>query len=118
MTDICEGFLAAAEADESKTLGEVFNLGSNFEVSISEMVEIVASIMDINTRIVTEESRIRPEASEVERLFSDNSKAMDVLNWAPKFCGKEGFCAGVKHTIEWFRAPENLKMYKIGQYSV
>jgi GDP-D-mannose dehydratase len=69
--------------------------------------------------VATEDpNRIRPKNSEVERLFSDNTKAKSVLDWAPEINGKEGFRAGLEKTIEWFTNPVNLARYRPSEYTV
>ena len=118
VVDTCAGFVAAAEADADKCVGQTFNLGSNFEISIAQLIETVAEITGLDVDIQTENQRLRPAGSEVERLFADASKAKDILNWSARFGGHDGFRKGLASTIEWFRQPENLASYKIGRYSV
>jgi dTDP-glucose 4,6-dehydratase len=101
-----------------KAMGEVINIGSNFEVSVGEMSKIIADIMHIEIEIVSDEVRLRPEKSEVERLWADNSKALKLINWSPKYAGLTGFRSGLSKTIDWFSNPENLKQYKTGIYNL
>jgi nucleoside-diphosphate-sugar epimerase len=69
--------------------------------------------------VATEDAnRIRPKNSEVERLFSDNTKAKSVLGWQPEIVGIEGFRVGLEKTIEWFSKPENLAHYRPDEYTV
>ena len=68
--------------------------------------------------VLTDEQRLRPEKSEVERLWADNTKAKNLLNWSPEYSGKEGLRRGLKETIDWFIQPENLSAYKVGQYTL
>lgn len=112
--DVAWGFIAAAEADEA--VGEVVNLGSNFEISIGNAVQIIAELMGKSVEIETDEQRIRPEKSEVGRLWADNSKAKKLIGWEPAYGGLEGFKRGLSETIKWFTDPENLKRYKLGNY--
>ncbi|WP_309242043.1 NAD-dependent 4,6-dehydratase LegB [Paenibacillus sp. S150] len=114
--DTVSGFISILENERS--VGEVINIGSNYEVSIQETAETIAEIMDTNIQITSDEIRLRPEKSEVERLWADNSKAKRLLNWEPKFGGKEGFRQGLKSTIEWFSNPSNLARYKADQYNI
>ncbi len=74
----------------------------------------------MNTEIETEsdENRIRPENSEVERLWADNSKAKNLLGWEPLYGGREGFKRGLKETVEWFTDSDNMKRYKTGIYNI
>ena len=99
-------------------MGEVINLGSNFEVSIGDTAKLIAEIMDVSVEISTDEERLRPENSEVERLWADNSKAHEILGWQPSYAGLNGFREGLTKSIDWFTQPENLKLYKSGIYNL
>lgn len=114
--DTVRGFIAAAEADS--VLGEVVNVGSNYEVSIGETVALIAEIMAKEIEIETEQVRLRPEKSEVERLWADNSKAKRLLGWEPHYGGKAGFKRGLEDTVAWFTNSENLKNYKADIYNI
>lgn len=114
--DTVRGFIAAAEANNS--IGEVINIGSNYEVSIEETVQLIAKIMGVDIVIETDQVRLRPEKSEVERLWADNSKAKNLLGWEPVFGGLDGLRQGLEETVEWFCNPENLKQYKAGIYNI
>ncbi|MDR0138002.1 NAD-dependent 4,6-dehydratase LegB [Metabacillus idriensis] len=113
--DTVKGFIATAESD--KSLGEVINIGSNYEISIGETVELIAEIMGKEIEIETEDLRLRPEKSEVERLWADNSKAKRLLGWEPAYGNRNGFKKGLTETIEWFTNIENLKHYKADIYN-
>lgn len=114
--DTVDGFIAALMSE--KGLGEVVNIGSNFEVSIGETVSLIAEVMGAEVEIVTDESRFRPTGSEVERLWADNSKAKELIGWTPVFAGKSGFKRGLLETANWFSKSENLSQYKVGIYNV
>jgi nucleoside-diphosphate-sugar epimerase len=114
--DTVSGFIAALENGNS--LGEVINLGSNFEISIKETAHLIAEVMGVEIEILSDESRVRPKDSEVERLFADNSKAKQLLGWKPEFGGRTGFKRGLLETVKWFKDPENLKKYKSGVYNI
>jgi dTDP-glucose 4,6-dehydratase len=114
--DIVSGFIAALE--NTNSLGEVINLGSNFEISIKDTAHLIAEVMGVEIEILSDESRVRPKDSEVERLFADNNKAKRLLGWKPKFTGKSGFKEGLLETVKWFNDSENLKMYKSGIYNI
>jgi len=116
VADTVAGFLAVARADES--LGEVINIGSNFEVSIGSVAEFIAEVMGTNIEIETEEARLRPENSEVDRLWADNKKAKKLTGWEPTYAGNTGFKKGLQETIFWFKDPENLKGYKTDIYNI
>ena len=114
--DTVDGFILAALSN--KGLGEVINLGSNYEISVGDTVHLISDIMGKNIEIITDDIRIRPENSEVERLWADNTKAKKLLEWSPKYAGKEGFKIGLKETIDWFTNKDNLKQYKIDLYNI
>jgi dTDP-glucose 4,6-dehydratase len=114
--DTVNGFIAAALSDRG--IGEVVNLGSNYEIPIGETVKLIADIMGKKIEIITDDIRIRPEKSEVERLWADNSKAKELFNWAPNYAGKDGLMLGLKETIDWFINSENLKLYKSNLYNI
>lgn len=110
VADTVGGFMAAL--DSPRGLGEVINIGSNFEVSIGDTARTIADLMGADIRIVTDDDRLRPEKSEVERLWADNSKAVDMLGWRPAYAGQEGFRRGLAETISWFSEPQHLSQYK------
>ncbi len=114
--DTVNGFIAAARA--KNTNGEVINLGAGFEISIQETVECIAQVMNKKIKIFTDNQRIRPEHSEVDRLLSDNSKAKRLIGWAPEFKNKDGFRKGLEKTISWFLNKDNLAMYKSDHYNI
>lgn len=110
VTDTAQGFIACAKADE--TIGNVINIGSNFEVSIREVTEIILKLMESDAQIVTDGERIRPEKSEVERLWADIGKAKKCMGWEPTYSGMDGLKRGLEKTISWFNERDNLKQYK------
>jgi dTDP-glucose 4,6-dehydratase len=114
--DTVNGFIAVAESDQ--TIGEVVNIGSNYEISIGETVKIIAEIMKVNIEIESDSQRIRPENSEVERLWADNSKASKLTGWAPAYGGVEGLKRGLQETVAWFTNTEHLRQYKPGEYNI
>jgi len=114
--DTVAGFISALQS--SMGVGEVVNIGSNFEISISDTVNMIADLMNAQIEIETEQVRIRPERSEVERLWADNSRARTAFQWEPKYSGKEGLRRGLAETIQWFRDPQNLKSYKSHVYNL
>ena len=116
VADVVGGFLAAGTSP--KSIGEVINFGSNYEISIGDTCKLIAELMGVEIEIETESQRLRPEKSEVERLWADNSKAKRLLGWEPKYGGLEGFKRGLRQTIDWFKKSENLKAYKADIYNV
>jgi NAD dependent epimerase/dehydratase len=110
--DTVQGFISVAEADN--TLGEVINCGSNFEISIGDTVKLIAELMGADIEIKTDDIRVRPELSEVNRLWCDNQKIERITGFKPKTTLRQG----LEKTIEWFTDSENLKLYKPDTYNV
>lgn len=107
--DTCEAFVAVGESNGC--IGEVVNAASCFEISIGNVVHSLSEIIGCEIEVVEEERRIRPERSEVNRLFGDNRKLMLKTGWAPKYGGLEGFKIGLQETVRWFSSAENLAYY-------
>ncbi|MDP9268908.1 MAG: NAD-dependent 4,6-dehydratase LegB [Acidobacteriota bacterium] len=114
--DTVRGIVAMARSDEA--VGKVVNLGSNFEISIRETVDLISQIMGVKVEIETDAVRLRPQKSEVERLWADNRKAKQVLGWEPEYAGREGFGRGLKETIAWFTDAHNLEGFKSDIYNL
>ena len=110
--DTVSGFIEIAKSEA--TIGEVINIGNNYEISIGDTANLIAEIMSADIDFETETDRLRPEKSEVFRLWCDNSKAKNLINWQPKYSGKKGLKEGLRKTIEWFTVKENLHHYKTG----
>ncbi len=116
VSDTVRGFIAVLESLNG--VGDVVNLGSNFEVSIGATAHIIAELMQCDLEIETDEKRLRPENSEVERLWASNKKAERLFGWRPIYAGLDGFKRGLSETIEWFSKVDNLKAYKSGAYNL
>jgi NAD dependent epimerase/dehydratase len=114
--DTCGAFISVAES--CFTHGRVINCASNFEISIGDTAKLISRIMGTNATIEEDAARLRPETSEVNRLYGSNSLLRDLTEWEPKYSLLEGFERGLERTIEWFRDPENLKYYNPTMYSV
>lgn len=114
--DTVSGFINAMLKKD--LFGEVINLGSGSEISIGKLAELIANILGSEVKLLFDEQRKRPRASEVSRLLSDNSKALSKLDWEPQFLGNSGFRAGLKRTIDWFSKTENLRLYKSKIYNI
>jgi len=110
--DTCRGLIAIMESES--TIGETINIGSNFEISIGDTLKIIKKLMLSDVRFVSDEQRIRPEKSEVFRLWCDNSKIKKMTGFEPKF----DIESGLKLTIDWLTMPENLRKYKSNIYNV
>lgn len=116
VSDTVNGFLAVGSS--ARSVGEVINIGSNFEISVGEAAGVIAEVIGRDLEIVMDEARIRPEKSEVERLWADNGKAAELVGWSPEFNGLDGFRAGIERTVEWFREPRNLAGYRSAMYNI
>lgn len=114
--DTVAGFLAALASGGG--LGEVVNLGSNFETSIGDTARLIAEVMNAEIDIVTDEARLRPQSSEVERLWAANTKAAQLFGWQPEYAGREGLRRGLTETVSWFSQPDNLRGYKAHLYNL
>jgi NAD dependent epimerase/dehydratase len=114
--DTVAGFIAALNGDRG--LGEVINIGNNFEIPIGETAQLIAECMGVQIELVSAEERIRPQNSEVERLWADNSKAKELFGWQPIYGGRDGFKRGLIETIDWFSQTENLGSYKSDIYNL
>jgi NAD dependent epimerase/dehydratase len=116
VSDTVEGFIRAAASDAA--VGEVVHIGSGFEISIGDTALMIAELMGLEVEIVADEQRLRPEASEVERLWADTSNAVRLLDHRPAYAGIDGLRRGLEDTIDWFRRPENLAAYKAHAYNL
>jgi NAD dependent epimerase/dehydratase len=116
ITDTVRGFIAAAESPAA--IGEVINIGSGFEVSIGELARLIADVMGVEIEIETDDARLRPDRSEVERLLASNEKAAALLGWRPDYGSRDGLERGLNATVEWFTNSGNLASYKAEAYSV
>ena len=114
--DTVDGFIAALHSPNAA--GEVVNLGSNFEISIGETARLIADLLQTDIQIETEKQRLRPTDSEVERLWADNRKATELLDWRPRYAGLEGLRRGLTKTVQWFAEPENLRHYRDPGYAI
>ena len=110
--DTAAGIAATAAAD--KAIGHVTNIGSGFEISVGDVAALIAEVMGKQVEITQDPLRMRPEASEVDRLFAGIGNAAKRLDWAPEHAGLEGFRRGIAKTVEWFADPANLARYPQG----
>lgn len=110
--DTCRGFIGLAECDEA--IGKTINIGSNKEISVGDLVKLIAEIAGPDVIIETDDQRLRPEQSEVERLWCDNSKIHGLFGFEPQV----GLREGLTRTIDWLKQPENLRKYKANIYNV
>ena len=108
--DTAEAFIKVAESDE--TVGKVLNAGSNHEISIGDLAKKIVSIIGKNVKIICDDERLRPEKSEVNRLWADNAKIKELTTWKPQYTLDEG----LKETMNWIR--DNMKYFKTDIYNV
>lgn len=114
--DTVRGFMAAMESEA--VIGTVTNIGSGFEISIGDTVQAIAELMGADIEIECDAERLRPENSEVERLFASFEKAKRLMGWKPEYGGLEGFRRGLNKTINWFASDDNLVRYKAEEYNL
>ena len=110
--DTCAGLLAVGTHPD--TVGEVLNIGSGTDMSIAELFELICTIMDSAATYGLDETRTRPEESEVFRLQCDCSKLQTMTGFTPEIPLEEG----LRRTVEWFTAPENLAKYHSHVYNI
>lgn len=108
--DTVKGFHEIAVCD--KLFGEVTNIGMKTEISIGDLVKKIAEIMKVEVTVKSDEERIRPDKSEVERLLCDNTKIMTITDWRPENTLEDS----LKLTIEWLK--KNLELYKPDRYNI
>lgn len=116
VADTVRGLIAVH--DSIKSVGEVINLGTGFEISIGDLAQLIAEVMGAKIEFETEDVRLRPAASEVERLCAAVAKAERLLAWKPENHDMEGLRRGLSVTAKWFADPANRERYRIGRYTV
>lgn len=112
VADTCRGFLQLARSDAA--IGQTVNIGSNREITVGDTLELIRELMDSDVEFVIDDQRLRPENSEVFRLWCDNSKICELTSFEPQYTLREGLA----ETIEWFVRPENLARYKANIYNL
>jgi dTDP-glucose 4,6-dehydratase len=108
VTDTVEGFVLAGATQAA--VGQTINLGTAREISVGDLAKLIARLTGRSFEIETEQGRVRPAASEVERLLASNERARGVLGWSPKVTLE----SGLERTIEWLRG--RLDRYRVGEY--
>lgn len=112
VADTCRGFLELARCDQAN--GEVVNIGSNYEISIGDTLNLIRKLMESDVEFVMDEQRLRPKNSEVSRLWCDNTKISNLTGFKPEYTLE----LGLEKTIAWFTASHNLSKYKANIYNV
>lgn len=110
--DTCRGFLSIAESEN--TIGKEVNIATNKEISMSDTLDIIKKIMNSDVEFITDTNRIRPEKSEVQRLWGDNTLIKHLTGYEPAYTIEEG----LKETVDWFEKPENLRKFKSNIYNL
>jgi NAD dependent epimerase/dehydratase len=110
--DTVKGFLAIANTDN--LIGHECNIATQSEISVGQLAIEIINQINPNATIGIDEMRLRPEKSEVFRLFGSNEKLLNYTNWSVQYDLKKG----LDETIKWFRNPENLKKYKSDIYNI
>ncbi len=112
VADTCQGFLELALCE--KAIGETVNIGSNFEISVGDTLNLIRELMKSDVEFLIEEQRLRPGKSEVFRLWCDNTKMRDLTGFVPAY----DIRSGLRATVEWFTRAENLAKYKTNIYNL
>jgi NAD dependent epimerase/dehydratase len=110
--DTCRGFMQLAECEAA--VGETVNIGSNSEIAIRDLVNLIQEVLGSDISVEADDERIRPKSSEVERLWCDNGKIHSMTGFTPAVPLREG----LKRTAAWIHKPENLRKYKADIYNV
>ncbi|HWL03526.1 MAG TPA: NAD-dependent 4,6-dehydratase LegB [Xanthobacteraceae bacterium] len=116
VADTVRGFARAAVSEGIE--GEVINIGSGFEISVGDTAKLIAETMNVEVEFETDAQRLRPAASEVERLFAGIEKAEKLMGWTPLYGGRDGFKRGIAETVAWFSDSANLARYKADRYNI
>ena len=116
VSDTVNGFIAVTQS--ARSVGQVLNIGSSYEISIGDIAHLIAEAMRVEVDFKQDTARLRPEKSEVERLWADNTKARELTGWQPRYGGLAGLKRGLAETVEWFIRPEHLTLYKAERYNI
>jgi NAD dependent epimerase/dehydratase len=114
VADTAQAFIAAASAPLPDVGGRVLNAGTGEEISVGDLAELIARLMDRPLRIASASERLRPEASEVMRLVADASRLRELTGWSPTRTLEQGLA----ETIEWLAEPVNLARYKVEHFAL
>jgi NAD dependent epimerase/dehydratase len=116
VTDTARGFIQIL--NNYQCVGEVTNIGTGFEISIADTVDLIAEVMNVAAEVKQREERERPLRSEVDRLVACTQKARELIGWNPEFAGRAGLKEGLAQTAKWFQDPVNLARYKNSAYNL
>ena len=115
--DTTEALLLALKSKKNLN-GEIFNIGSEYEISIEEILDLLNKDFNFDFEIKIDKKRIRPIKSEVNRLLSSSKKFKKITGWKPIYSDKKKFKIALSKTIEWFKKEDNLKLYKSSEYNL
>jgi NAD dependent epimerase/dehydratase len=115
ISDTVSAFISAIKSKDA--IGKTINIGTGFEISIKRISEVIMKITNKKVKIVSEKARTRPDKSEVSRLCCSNKMAKKILKWEPKYTGLHGLEKGITQTVNWFNKFENLKKYKVKDFT-
>jgi NAD dependent epimerase/dehydratase len=110
--DTAMGFIEIAKSE--KLIGHDCNIATQSEISIGDLTQELIRQINPNARVITDKERLRPQKSEVFRLYGSNEKILNNTNWKPSYT----LAQGLSETIDWFKNPENLKQYKADIYNI
>ncbi len=110
--DTVNGFIEIAKSNT--LVGHEVNIATNSEITVGGLAQILINIINPNAKIISDDIRLRPEKSEVERLFGSNKKILKHTKWKQNY----SFEKGLEETVEWFKDSDNLKLYKADIYNV
>lgn len=110
--DTVDGFIAIAKCDD--LIGHDCNIATQTEISVADLANELVQQINPNAKIISDTERLRPEKSEVFRLYGSNEKIKKYTNWQPQYT----LATGLSETIEWFKNPANLAQYKAGIYNI
>ncbi|MFH5831631.1 NAD-dependent 4,6-dehydratase LegB [Halalkalibaculum sp. DA384] len=110
--DTAKGFLKVSECDD--LIGEEVNIATQNEISIGNLAQEIIDQINPNAEIKQDEQRVRPEKSEVYRLYGSNEKLKEFTGWVPEYSLKEG----IEKSIDWYTKEENLKHFKTDIYNI
>jgi nucleoside-diphosphate-sugar epimerase len=110
--DTAKGFIEIAKSDQ--TIGHEVNIAMQEEITIGDLAQNIINQINPKATIITDEIRLRPEKSEVERLFGSNQKIKELTSWKPDYTLE----SGIAETIQWFADKTNLSQYKADIYNI
>ena len=110
--------LTQAIKNKNKIVGQVFNIGNNFEISIKDILKIFKEDFGYDFTVKIDKQRVRKKGTEVERLYASSSKFKKIINWSPDYSGKNGFKKGLSETINWFKKNDVSFNHQLNNYNI